>query len=103
MMNKRTHAIRKADLSPDQPLYLEIEEQALLVYQIDQHYQAISATCTHQKFELDGDCVFDDMLICPLHGARYDLRTGNCLRSPATRPLKIYRVIETSETVVIEL
>lgn len=106
MPNPQTHRIRKAELSPEGITYLEIAGKAILLYQIDQGYQAISATCTHEKFEMDAECVYAGMLLCPLHGARFDLRTGKCLRGPASADLKSYRVTEmhdeTHEVLMIE-
>lgn len=102
-MNKRIHKLCKADLASNQILYLVVGDKALLLYRLEGRYQAIAATCTHQKVELDEDCFANDMLICPLHGARFDLRTGACLRGPATVALQKYRVVESSETLLIEL
>jgi cytochrome b6-f complex iron-sulfur subunit len=43
---------------------------------------AHTAVCTHQGATLDGAG------ICPLHGSRFDVKTGAVLAGPATAPLK---------------
>jgi nitrite reductase/ring-hydroxylating ferredoxin subunit len=102
-MTKQVHVVNKADLSLDRALYVEREETSFLLYQVDQHHQAIAAVCTHQKIPLTDECIFDNTVFCPLHGARFDLHTGRCLRGPAIHDLRIYRVTETEEVLYVEL
>ena len=55
-------------------------------------YYAISAWCSHQKASLmDGD-LEDHALMCPLHGAQFDVRSGKHLSLPAVRPVAAYPV-----------
>jgi 3-phenylpropionate/trans-cinnamate dioxygenase ferredoxin component len=55
-------------------------------------YYAISAWCSHQKATMIHGEVEDHALECPLHGARFDLRTGRNLCLPAVRPVPRYEV-----------
>jgi nitrite reductase/ring-hydroxylating ferredoxin subunit len=43
------------------------------------------------------------MVMCPLHGAIFDVRTGKCLRGPAERDLRIYPVIIRDDDVFIQV
>jgi len=54
---------------------------------------ATADTCTHEKWSLgeDGDLEGDE-IVCPLHMARFDLRTGRALCLPAMVALQTYQV-----------
>ncbi|MCZ7592492.1 MAG: Rieske 2Fe-2S domain-containing protein [Kiritimatiellae bacterium] len=55
-------------------------------------YFAISAWCTHQRANMVYGEITDHELECPLHGARFDLRTGQHLCLPAVRPVDRFDV-----------
>jgi nitrite reductase/ring-hydroxylating ferredoxin subunit len=49
---------------------------------------AFEDRCPHRDFALSGGDVVEPCVIeCPWHGARYDVRTGDVVRGPATDPL----------------
>ncbi len=64
-------------------------EQILLVKDGDRIH-AVSAICTHEYAQMVGGTVSGHEIECPLHGARFDLRTGTNLTPPATRPLEVF-------------
>jgi len=47
-------------------------------------YFAIEDICTHDGAELTGGAIEGTEIICPRHGARFCLRTGEALSPPAT-------------------
>lgn len=55
-------------------------------------YAAIGIWCSHQRTTLMPGDVEDGEIMCPLHGARFDLRTGKNLSLPAVRPVASYGV-----------
>jgi len=48
--------------------------------------------CTHEDASLYLGALKDHCVSCPLHGSRFDLRTGRPLEEPATEPLRTYPV-----------
>jgi 3-phenylpropionate/trans-cinnamate dioxygenase ferredoxin component len=63
------------------------------VYRIDGNLYAIEDRCSHDdgplcEGERDGFCV-----VCPRHGARFDLRTGAVLSLPATEDVEAFEVV----------
>ena len=60
------------------------------VFKVDGAYYAISAWCSHQKATMIHGEVDGLALECPLHAARFDLRTGRHLCLPAVRPVPRY-------------
>lgn len=62
------------------------------LFKLDDGYYAISAWCSHQHASMVHGDIEDHELECPLHGARFDLRTGKNLCLPAVRPVRRYDV-----------
>jgi nitrite reductase/ring-hydroxylating ferredoxin subunit len=59
----------------------------------DGEFYATSDSCTHEQWSLgeDGD-LEENEVVCPLHLARFDIRTGEALCVPAIDPLASYQV-----------
>lgn len=54
---------------------------------------AVSDICSHAEFSMsEGDVDSDYIIECALHGARYDLRTGDVVGPPAESGLPTYEV-----------
>lgn len=55
----------------------------ILVVNLDGELYALEDKCTHEDFELSAGPIDGDQIECTLHGARFDLRTGEALCAPA--------------------
>ncbi|CAM5245833.1 Bifunctional 3-phenylpropionate/cinnamic acid dioxygenase ferredoxin subunit OS=Streptomyces alboniger OX=132473 GN=CP975_05095 PE=4 SV=1 [Streptomyces alboniger] len=54
-------------------------------------FYATADTCTHEKWSLGSDSDLEGCEVtCPLHMARFDIRTGEALCFPATVALRTY-------------
>jgi nitrite reductase/ring-hydroxylating ferredoxin subunit len=53
---------------------------------------ALDNICTHAFARLNEGCLRGTKIICPLHGASFDVRDGHSLGSPAVRPLATHTV-----------
>jgi nitrite reductase/ring-hydroxylating ferredoxin subunit/uncharacterized membrane protein len=51
---------------------------------------AISDVCSHEGGTLSEGRREGDTVVCPLHGSRFDLRTGKALEGPAVFPQRAY-------------
>src|SRR5690349_23239062 len=51
----------------------------------DGRLRAMEVTCRHQNADLTQGRRDGDVVTCPRHGWRYDLRTGECLTEPWAR------------------
>lgn len=65
-------------------------------------YYAIEDICTHDDGPLAEGEVEGCQVICPRHGARFDLRTGEALTLPAYRPVETFVVRRADGRVLIE-
>ncbi|NMC55192.1 MAG: non-heme iron oxygenase ferredoxin subunit [Chloroflexi bacterium] len=83
-----------ADLPPGERWFIDVEDRPVMVANLGGKYYAIADVCTHDDGPLgDGD-IDGCEIICPRHGARFDLRTGEALTLPAVTPTNVYPVRE---------
>jgi 3-phenylpropionate/trans-cinnamate dioxygenase ferredoxin subunit len=75
---------------------LEIDAAEVAVFNVDGEFFAIEDICTHDGGGLAGGEIEDHQVICPRHGARFCLRTGEALTPPAYEPVRAYatRVVD---------
>lgn len=60
------------------------------IYKLPDGYYAVSVWCSHQKASMFHGEITDHQIECPLHGARFCLKTGRNLSLPAVRPIRRY-------------
>jgi len=73
------------------------------VFRIDDTYYAISAWCSHQKATMMHGDLDGYELMCPLHGARFDIRNGAALSLPAVRGVDSYKVKVDGDTIFLKV
>ncbi len=64
----------------------------IAVFHCDGSFYALDDTCSHAQASLAEGWVEDSQVECPLHGAAFDLGTGEALCPPATRPVTTHKV-----------
>lgn len=69
-----------------------IGREEVLIANVQGQYYAVNNLCTHAGRPLSGGILDGHELICPAHGARFDLRTGSVIGAPAEAGLKRYPV-----------
>ena len=52
---------------------------------------AVENKCSHAMAKIEGGRLRAYRLICPLHGASFDVRDGSVKGAPATAPIRVYR------------
>jgi 3-phenylpropionate/trans-cinnamate dioxygenase ferredoxin subunit len=80
------------ELGNGERLFVEIDDQPLVVFNIAGQLFAIGDLCSHDNGPL-GDGDLDGLeVICPRHGARFDVRTGKATALPAVVDIPAYPV-----------
>ncbi len=71
------------EVPPGERIFIEVGDQPIVILNVDGKYYAIGDVCTHDNGPL-GDGQLDGyQIICPRHGARFDIRNGKAVRLPA--------------------
>jgi 3-phenylpropionate/trans-cinnamate dioxygenase ferredoxin subunit len=79
-----------AELGDGQTRVIAVGRRAVAVARSGEEYFAIEDICTHDGAELAGGAIEGDEIICPRHGARFCLRTGEAMTPPAYEPVRVF-------------
>jgi 3-phenylpropionate/trans-cinnamate dioxygenase ferredoxin component len=82
------------ELPPGEVKIVHAGQISVGVYNLDGEYHAIEDRCSHDDGPLcEGD--FDPetgVVICPRHGANFDIKSGRALTLPAYAPVEVFPV-----------
>jgi 3-phenylpropionate/trans-cinnamate dioxygenase ferredoxin subunit len=76
------------DLPEGKPQSVAAEDQELVLIRQDGEVFALEDRCSHEEFPLHNGEVVDGQIECALHGARFDLESGDAKALPAVKPVK---------------
>ena len=92
---------RMSELGPGQ--VKRIDEPPIAVFNVNGTLFAIGDICTHAEASLSEGHIDGDTVECPLHGACFDLRTGEALTPPAIDPVQTFAVVLQNNDVYVEV
>lgn len=92
-MSSTLHTLFPADeLGDNASKAVTVDGKNILVCKANGDFYAVANNCTHQKSELTDGRIRNCFLSCPLHGVRFDLRTGAPKGELTKIPLKTYEI-----------
>ena len=83
---------RADELAEGDRRVVDADGTRIAVFRLGEDYYAIEDVCTHDGGELASGCLEGDVIICPRHGARFSIRTGEALSAPAYEPTAVFPV-----------
>lgn len=99
-----TTGLSTKTVQPNTPYSLKIKGEAIIVTRIDGEIYAFSADCPHAAADLNDGTLHRGRITCPLHGWKFDIRTGRTLwPEDETCRLKRFDVKLTAGKVKIKL
>jgi 3-phenylpropionate/trans-cinnamate dioxygenase ferredoxin subunit len=78
------------DLPDGRAKSLAVGRRMVAIVRNGDTYYAIEDICTHDGAPLTGGEIEGNEIICPRHGARFCLRTGEALTPPAYEPVRVF-------------
>jgi 3-phenylpropionate/trans-cinnamate dioxygenase ferredoxin component len=90
-----------AELPPGGKKLVEIDGQAIAVFNIDGAFYAIDDICTHDGGPLAQGELVGCEIECPRHGARFDVRTGRPLCMPAIEPVAVHSIERRGDDIYV--
>lgn len=91
-MSEAWHNVIEESSFPEEgKLAVKVGGWHVLLARTDDGFHAVNDRCTHQASLLSGGRIRRGAVMCPLHGARFELATGRCLGS-AYRDLRVFPV-----------
>ena len=91
------------DLAPGKGMPVEVGGHKIALFNIDGTYCAIGATCTHRGGPLAEGKLDGAVVVCPWHGARFDVRSGKNLTPPAPQEVPCYAVRIQGKEIQVEI
>ena len=80
------------ELPPGERLFVTIDETQIIIFNLAGMFYAIGDVCSHDGNVLDDAPVEGDDVVCPRHGARFDVRNGKAVSLPAVVDIPAYPV-----------
>ena len=97
------HKVAKvSEIAPETTRRVVVDSMEILLCNVEGKIYAIEDVCTHDggpldQGELEGECV-----VCPRHGATFDVRTGDALTLPAVLPLMTFDVTVDGDDIYVD-
>ena len=91
------------DLWDGAGLAVQADGRELAVFRVGDEVYATEALCTHGNARLCDGFVEGHEVECPLHQARFDLRSGVPSCGPATVPVQVFRARIEGDRVQVAL
>ncbi len=93
--------LKLSQLIEDKPVKIEVNGQPVCVVKNGEKVFAVGDTCSHSEASLAEGEVRDGKIECWLHGAEFDLDTGEVVTGPAFEPIPTYKVVITGDDVKV--
>jgi len=82
----------EAEVGPGQRIFIDVDNQPIVIFNIAGMLYAIGDVCTHDDGPLGEGELDGFQVICPRHGARFDVRDGRAVALPAVQDTPSYPV-----------
>lgn len=82
---------------------IEVDSRPILICNVDGELFAVENQCTHARVLLTSARLIEGEIECPVHGARFDAKTGAVMCPPARRGLQSFSIRQVEGGVQIKL
>jgi naphthalene 1,2-dioxygenase system ferredoxin subunit len=96
-------AAARQSLSSGEVIGVEVGGRSIAIYDCNGQLFATDNVCTHAYACLSDGWLDGETIECPLHAARFNIRTGKVLDPPATEDLRTYPVRAVADEIQVKL
>ncbi len=82
-MSEWVDVVAESALAIGEHMVVDVEGIDVAVFKLEDGFYALEDMCTHDGAEIASGEIEDDEIICPRHGARFCIRTGEVKSAPA--------------------
>jgi len=95
---------KTTDVEAGKTRCFEVEDRkVLLIHMPHGGFKAIENQCSHEKKSMEGARIRAGKIVCPHHGANFDLETGKAMSAPAVLPITVYPTRVEGDDVFVQL
>lgn len=80
------------EIGPGEYRVVDVDDVLIAVVNVEGRFYALEDVCTHDGETLTGGLIKGDEIVCPRHGARFCIKTGEVTAPPAYEPVKTFPV-----------
>jgi nitrite reductase/ring-hydroxylating ferredoxin subunit len=91
------------DVPPGTMKAFKAGEARILVSNIGGNISGIGDRCSHRGCSLSKGRIEGEMVTCPCHGSRFNLKTGALVKGPAAEPQPTYTVAIEGEGIWVDV
>ena len=92
-----------AELDEEDVMPFEYKGHEYAIYHTIDGFFASDGMCTHEEELLADGIVIDNVIECPLHQGRFDVRSGKALSAPVCIDLKIFPVQVLDDDIYVQI
>ncbi len=100
-MSEFVRVARVSDVPPGSVRRVEVAGRLIALANVGGEFFAIDDTCTHERASLSEGGLSGEVVVCPKHGSRFNVKTGRVLSLPAVRSVAVYPVHVEGEAVLV--
>lgn len=94
---------KRSAINPGDVLGVTLGEREIALYNLDGEIYATDNLCTHAFALLSQGWLDGEVIECPLHGGRFEVKTGKGLGPPINDDLKTYPVRTVGDDIQVRL
>jgi 3-phenylpropionate/trans-cinnamate dioxygenase ferredoxin subunit len=84
--------VKSSEIPEGERLILEVKNLPIVIFNVNDELLATGDTCSHDNGPIGDGELEGDVVICPRHGARFDIHTGKALSLPAVTSIPVYPI-----------
>lgn len=82
---------------------IEVDDRIVVLIHAGGAWYCIDDVCTHDGGPLGEGPLEGEAIVCPRHGAKFDIRTGAALTMPATEPTAAHETKIDGDDVLVKI
>jgi nitrite reductase/ring-hydroxylating ferredoxin subunit len=92
-----------SEIGVGEMLCVELEGLELLICHLAEGFFAVDNICSHAHARMSEGRLRGHRIMCPLHGAAFDVRDGSVMRPPAIQPIRSHSIRVSGEDILVAL
>lgn len=101
MLTRFVNVAADGDLADGAMALVTAEGEDIVLVRAGNEYFAVTAICSHAFGFLEEGTLHGHEIQCPIHGGRFDVRTGQPTHEPAEEPIGTYAVRIEGEQILV--
>ena len=94
---------KASEIQPGTASRVETGGRRIALFNLNGEFFAIGDVCTHAEASLSEGEISGEEIVCPLHFASFDIKTGQCTGPPADDDVPAYPVRVSGDDIEIEI